>query len=42
MRTIPHDIVLRGYIFPKDTAFTWSYMLIGKDPKLFPEPGKLK
>ena len=40
LRCIQSDATIRGYNVPAGTAVMWSFMLIGKDPKMFPEPGK--
>ena len=39
LRVVPNDIVLRGYKIPADTAVMWNYMLIGRDPDFFDQPG---
>ena len=40
LRCVQSDATIRGYNVPAGTAVMWSFMLIGKDPKMFPEPGK--
>ena len=39
LRMLPNETVLRGYRIPAETPVMWNYMLMGRDPRYYPEPG---